>query len=136
MIINFKSSIQPEADRFFKELFKEDFNSREVTKGAFTQARAKLNTEAFKRLNKIAIDTFYAKAPFIQWKGKRLLAVDGTRLMLPNHPTIIETFGVHQFGYKADTLGSMAMGSVLYDPLNQIALDSQMAPYKESELDL
>jgi hypothetical protein len=136
MIINFKSSIQREADRFFKELFKEDFNIREVTKGAFTQARAKLDPAAFKRLNQIAVDTFYAKAPFIKWKGKRLLAVDGTRLMLPNHLSIVETFGTHQFGPKADAPRSMAMGSILYDPLNQIALDSQMAPYNASERDL
>lgn len=136
MIINFKSSIQREADRFFAALFKEDFNIREVTKGAFTQARAKLAPEAFKKLNKIAVDTFYAQAPFIKWQQRRLLAVDGTRLMLPNHSTIISTFGTHHFGPNADAVRSMAMGSILYDPLNQIALDSQIAPYASSELDL
>jgi len=136
MIINFKSSIQREADRFFKALFQEDFNIREVTKGAFSQARAKLDPKAFKKLNKIAVDTFYAKAPFTKWNGKRLLSVDGTRLMLPNHPSIVETFGTHQFGPKADATRSLAMGSILYDPLNQIALDSQIAPYIDSERDL
>lgn len=136
MIINFKSSIQREADHFFKELFKADFNIREVTKGAFTQARAKLNPQAFKKLNKIAVDTFYAKAPFLKWKEKRILSVDGSRLMLPNHPTIVETFGTHRFGPKADAVRSMAMCSILYDPLNQIALDSQIAPYNDSERDL
>ena len=51
MILCFKSSIQRKADRFFKELYKTDFNIREVCKGAFTKARAHLNPEAFKHLN-------------------------------------------------------------------------------------
>ena len=49
MIINFKSSIQRELDGFFKALSKSDFKIREVTKGAFTQARAKLTQLALKR---------------------------------------------------------------------------------------
>jgi hypothetical protein len=43
LIINFKSSIQRELDSFFKAISKSDFKIREVTKGAFTQAGAKLN---------------------------------------------------------------------------------------------
>jgi len=50
MTLGFKSSIQREADSFFKELYKSDFNIREVSKAAFTKARAHLNTEAFKHL--------------------------------------------------------------------------------------
>src|SRR5690554_6601195 len=66
----------------------------------------------------------------------RLLAVDGTRLALPNHPSVAEEFGVHQFGPKADSPRSLAMGSLLYDVLNHITIDSQMAPYAASERDL
>ena len=47
MIIHFKSSIQRELDSFFKAVSQSDFKIREVTKGAFTQARAKLNPWAF-----------------------------------------------------------------------------------------
>jgi len=53
------SSIQRDLDRFFKSMDKSDFSIREVTKGAFTQARAKLNPWAFKRLNEVAVNTFY-----------------------------------------------------------------------------
>jgi hypothetical protein len=66
----------------------------------------------------------------------RTLAVDGTRLVLPNHPTVIEEFGQQQFGPKADSPRSLAMGSMLYDVLNQITLDAQLAPYASSERDL
>ena len=64
MIINFKSSIQRELDSFFKALSKSDFKIREVTKGAFTQARAKLNPWAFKRLNEVAVNSFYQGTEF------------------------------------------------------------------------
>ncbi len=136
LVLKFKSSIQRELDRFFKEASQSDFNIREVTKGAFTQARAKLKPEAFKRLNEIAVNTFYDRAGYYEWHGMRLLAVDGTRLVLPNHPTVAEEFGVHQFGPKADTPRSLAMASLLYDPLNLVTIDSLIAPYAASERDL
>jgi len=136
LIINFKSSIQRELDRFFKTISRSDFNIREVTKGAFTQARAKLNPWAFVRLNEVAANTFYDGAEYYVWHDMRVLATDGTRLVLPNHPSVIEEFGQQQFGPKADSPRSLAMASMLYDVLNQITLDAQLAPYASSERDL
>lgn len=136
LIIVFKSSIQRELDRFFRAVSNNDFNIREVTKGAFTQARAKLNPWSFIRLNQVAVETFYQGAEYYVWHDKRLLAVDGTRFVLPNHPSIVEEFGQHNFGPKADSPRSLAMGSMLYDCLNQITLDAQIAPYSSSERDL
>ncbi|MBN2263728.1 MAG: IS4 family transposase [Prolixibacteraceae bacterium] len=136
LVLKFKTSIQRELDRFFKEASQSDFNIREVTKGAFTQARAKLKPEAFKRLNEIAVNTFYDSAEYYVWHNMRLLAVDGTRLVLPNHPTVVEEFGLHQFGPKADSPRSLAMGSLLYDPLNMVTIDSQIDAYASSERDL
>lgn len=136
LLLNFKSSIQRELDSFFKELNDEDFNIRRVTKGAFTKARAKLNPWAFKRLGEIAVDVFYSKAHYHRWHDKRVLAIDGTRLQLPNHPSVVEEFGQHQMGPKADSPCSLATGSVLYDCLNLVAIDSQLASYQTSERDL
>lgn len=135
-MLKFKSSLQRDLDRFYKEVMKSDFNIREVTKGAFTQARAKLNPWAFKRLNEVAVNSFYEGAAYIVWHEMRLLAVDGTRLVLPNHPSVVEEFGVHQFGPKADSPRSLALGSLLYDALNLVTIDSQIAPYASSERDL
>jgi hypothetical protein len=103
MIIKHKSSIQTEEDRFFKELSNEDFNICAVTKSAFTKARAKLNPLAFKRLNEGAVNAFYDKAPYSTWHNRRVLATDGTRLTLTNHPSILAEFGSHKFGSKADS---------------------------------
>jgi hypothetical protein len=136
IIIGFKTAIQRELDNFVKEISNADFNIRTLTKGAFTKARAKLNPWAFQRLNQVATDTFYNGAKYKIWHKKRVMAVDGTRLGLPNHPSIIEEFGQHEFGPKADSKRSLAMGSILYDVLNQISLDAQLAPYNSSERDL
>lgn len=136
LVLKFKTCIQRELDRFFKEASQSDFNIREVTKGVFTQARAKLKPEAFIRLNEIAVNTFYDRAEYYVWHHMRLLAVDGTWLVLPNHLTVVEEFGLHQFGPKADSPRSLAMGSLLYDPLNMVTVDSQIDAYSSSERDL
>lgn len=136
IIINFKSSVQRELDRFFKAISKSDFNIREVTKGALTQARAKLNPWAFKRLNQVAVETFYQQAKYYVWHQMRLLAIDGSRLMLPNHPTIIEEFGQQNCGPKVDSKRSLATVSMLYDALNHLTIDSEIAPYTTSENEL
>lgn len=134
--MSFKTSLQRDLDRFYKALSNEDFNIREVTKGALSQARAKLNPWAFKRLNEVAVNAFYQSASYYVWYGMKLLAVDGSRLMLPNHKSIKEEFGEHHFGPNADSQRSMAMCSLLYDPLNHVSIDSQIAPYAASERDL
>jgi len=131
-----KSSLQRELDRFYKTLYQEDYNIREATKGALTQARAKLNPWAFIRLNEVAVHTFYNDAEHYYWYDHKLLAVDGTRLVLPNHPSVIEEFGQHKFGPNADSPRCLALASMLYDVLNQVTIDAQIAPYKASEKDL
>jgi len=88
LIIKFKSSIQRELDSFFKAISRSDFNIREVTKGAFSKARAKLNPWAFMRLNEVAVNSFYDDVEYYVWYGLRVLAIDGTRLVLPNHPSV------------------------------------------------
>jgi hypothetical protein len=136
LIILFKSSIQRELDSFVKAVTKSDFKIREVTKGAFTQARAKLNPWAFQRLNEVAVNSFYAGAEYYTWHEMRLIAVDGTRLVLPNHPSVIAEFGQHELGPAADSKRSLALGSMLYDVLNQLTIDARIAPYAASERDL
>ncbi|MCE5346707.1 MAG: hypothetical protein LLG13_10530 [Bacteroidales bacterium] len=71
-----KSSLQRELDSFYKEITGRDFNIREVTKGAFTQARLKLSHEVFIKLNQSVNDTLYSEAPYLVWNNMRLLSVD------------------------------------------------------------
>jgi hypothetical protein len=136
LIMKFRSSIQRELDRFFQDLSKSDFLIREVTKSAFSQARAKLNPLAFKRLSEVVVDIFYNKAVFKTWHGHKLVAVDGTRFLLPTHQTVAKKFGKHLLGSTSKEHRSMAIGSMLYDVLNGIPIDSQIGPYSGSESDL
>ncbi|MFA5493015.1 MAG: IS4 family transposase [Bacteroidales bacterium] len=132
IIMSLNRAIQRELDSFFGKLDSSDFTIRKATKGAFSQARSKLNEWGFIRLNEIAADTFYQEAEYYTWNHFRLLAVDGTRLMLPNHPTIKEEFGECSFGPNADSKRSIAIGSMLYDVLNQITIHAGLAPYKNT----
>jgi hypothetical protein len=84
----------------------------------------------------VACSGFYSGAPYRKWRGHRLLSVDGNRLHLPNHPSIKEEFGEHLVGRKADTPVSMALISLLYDPLNLLTLDSQIGAWNQSEQSL
>jgi hypothetical protein len=131
-----KSSLQRELDSFYKEATGSEFNIRAATKGSFTKARAKLKHEAFIELNDNVNQTFYNQAPYLVWNQMRLLSIDGTRLVLPNHKSIIEEFGEHSFGPNADSKRSLALASFLFDPLNLTTLDARIAPYSSSERDL
>jgi len=127
-----RSSVQRGLDEFYQKINSQDYSIREVTKGAFSMARSKLNEWGFQRLNEVCVDFFYEHAPYHKWHGLRLLAVDGSRLQLPNHSTIKEEFGQIKTGRNGDTSCSMATCSMLYDVLNQVTLDAQIGPYKNS----
>ena len=131
--MSLKSALQRDLDRFYKALGQEDFNIRRVTKSALTQARRKLNPWAYFRLNEVAVARFYKDASYVVWHGHRVLAIDGTRLTLPNHPSIHEEFPITEFGPNADSPRSVAIASILYDVFNHLTLDGQLTAYTGSE---
>lgn len=133
IVMLLKGSYQAELDKFCKILLDEDYNIREVTKGALTQARAKLNHYAFQRLSEIAVKYFYTHSKYAGWRGMRILGVDGSRLKLPNSEDIAKEFGKYQVGRNATCPVSMATISIVYDVFNQITLDAQIGPWSKSE---
>jgi len=126
-------------NEFFKKLDKGVL----VTKSAFTQARRHLKATAFITLNQKAVlavlygDDNYEKA----W-GFRLLAIDGSKIHLPNTPEIRQEFGTLKFektvGKNKKITGEhgYALASVIYDPLNKVVIDACLAPAKAYEVDL
>lgn len=130
------SSYQRELNKFCKELISGDFNIREVSASALSQARAKLNPWAFTRLNEVAVDSFYAEADYTKWNNFRLLAVDGTTLALPYSKSVVREFGVEDYIRKQGAVKSMGRASLLYDVCNQVTLDAQLDSYKTSEKEL
>ena len=134
--MNIKSALQRDLDRFFAKINDSEYNIREVTKGAFSRARKKLNPRAFERLNEVAVNAFYREADYYVWGCHRLLSVDGSRLVLPTHSSVKEEFGEHSFGPNADSKRSIATCSMLYDVFNHVTIDAKLAPYTESESSL
>lgn len=111
-----------------------------VTASAYTQARNKLSHTAFIELNQKAIvETYYGDGIYQTYLGFRLVAVDGSRVRLPDEAAIREYFGTFKIANQHEsTTGEYPVGvaSVLYDVLNNIALDSIIAPSTAYEVDL
>lgn len=112
-----------------------------VTAGAWTRARAKLKHSAFIELNRDCVLSIIYSGNFAlrRWHGHRLLGIDSSVVRLPEHP---ETF--RQFTPVAVTNQTGPTGtrypegrvSVVYDLLNQVALDGRLERSSVSEVTL
>jgi hypothetical protein len=111
-----------------------------VTASAFTQARSKLAHTAFIELNTRGIvEPYYKDHDYKKYKGFRLLAIDSSKLRLPDDPAIKKEFGTLIIKSQSDSVTgeySGAMASVLYDVLNHIAIDSILASALDCEINL
>ncbi len=103
-----------------------------LSASAFCQSRQKLKPEFFRDGMYHLLQEFYSDndATVKLWKGKRLLAVDGSVLELPQSSALEKTFGGIANG------GVRARMSLLYDVLNEMVLDGVLAKYNESERSL
>lgn len=108
-------------------------NEASYSKQAFSKARQKLRHSAFIALNDIFLQQYYAPTnEFKKFRGKYLLlAIDGSLCQLPESKSIISHFGT----WKNQNEKGMAMGraSVMYDVLNHLVLDSQLATCTQDE---
>lgn len=114
---------------------------KSITNSAFTQARSHLKHTAFIELNQKAIvEIMYCDDDYEKYKGLRILAVDGSKLVLPNTPDLRKEFGscAYTIGPDAKKGGkyASALSSVCYDVLNHIVIDSKLAPIYSYEGDL
>jgi len=108
---------------------------------AFTQARSHLKHTAFIELNQKAIvaescpDGNYQRD-----QGFRLLAIDGSKIRLPDSCEIQEVFGTIKTtnGKDHQIIGKPAHGlaSVCYEVLNKIVIDRQLGKARAYEVDL
>ena len=112
-----------------------------VTASAYSQARHKLKHTAFIELNQRAVvDVLYADPDYRTFWGFRVLAVDGSKVVLPDRPDVRNEFGTIAWTGGKNSLVEgekpCALASVLYDVLNRVALDAALAPAKAYEVDL
>ena len=111
-----------------------------VTASAYSQARYKLKHSAFIALNQEVVNTMYCDDQYQTFWGFRVLAVDGSRIQLPDSEDVRKTFGTIAWtnGSASQKQGERpcALASVLYDVLNRIALDASLGAAKSYEVDL
>ena len=125
--------MQDELDGFFAVINNtQGLLQRVVTKAALSKARKKLKHTAFIELNQQVTREYYRQFSDVKrWHGHRLLAVDGSKIELPNEEAIRQEFGVNKNSNRP-----MALLSSLYDPLNQLWVDTQFSSSLSSERDL
>lgn len=128
-------SLQRELDHFFRLVHNTEFERRCLTKGALTQARAKLKHTAFIELDKEVKDQFYNQKSIKKWRTHRLLAMDGSTITLPRSEELKKSFGAHEFGADRQKR-VLARISHLYDPLNKVIIDGQIDGYSVGEIHL
>jgi len=91
VILNFsKKSSQLEVDGFMELL--DSAIEKPMTKQAFSKARHKINPGAFIELFESGVDTILKANMFGRFKGRRVFAIDGTELQLPEHGDNLPAF--------------------------------------------
>ena len=112
-----------------------------VTASAYSQARYKLKHTAFIELNRTAIvKTVYRDEDYHKFWGFRVLAIDGSKIVLPNTQNVRDEFGTINYsnGKDSEIIGQhpYALASVLYDVLNRVAIDARLGKARDYEIDL
>jgi len=123
-----KSSIQTCLDRFFEQIGQEDIH---MTQQSFSEAREKIKWEAFRELFRAIADLIYT-AFYETWHGYRVSAIDGSKMQMPDDPTLRAHFGTVGKGSTAAT----GQGSALYDVYNNVLMDAQLEPIETDEREL
>jgi hypothetical protein len=130
-------SLQLVLNEFFIKL---SDSHQTVTASAFTQARANLSHTAFIELNeKAVLESVYSEKDYKTYLGHRLIAIDGSKSILPNSAPIRQEFGTIRIAnQKPETKGEYcgALISVAYDVLNRISITGTIARLKSYEVNL
>ncbi|WP_421921279.1 IS4 family transposase [Marinifilum sp.] len=116
--------------------FVKNINIRSFSKSAFVQSRKKIDPRVFKELSQVLTHEFYTDndESVKLWKGFRLLAVDGTRISLPDTKELRSIYGATKNQTK--TTVAQARLSVLYDVLNNYVIDGKLGALSTGEKSL
>lgn len=129
-----RRSLQMELDSFFKAI---GSGVQSITASGFIQSRRKLNPDLFYDLNALIASEYYKDNDenVTLWKGRRILAVDGSTVELPANEGMKAIYGTHNNQYKVEDV-VIGRVSVLYDVLNDMVLDGLLRPTAQGEVTL
>jgi hypothetical protein len=119
-----KESSQNALERYFGKIGLDMHMSQQ----AFSQARQKLRWEAIQQMFEVTVEAS-CRGELKKWHGYRLLAIDGSKINLPNDGELREYFGTSGAGNSSPC----AQGSILYDIENDVVLDARIEPMKIDE---
>jgi hypothetical protein len=104
-----------------------------VSKQDYLRQRQKLNPEVFKLLNRKYLQDFYGGTEVRKWHGMVVMAIDGSRVEIPNSAENRREYGesVNQYGKAV----ARANFSGLYDIYNRFFLDIGLHHFKSSEIE-
>ena len=120
-------SLQIRLDDYFNDIGQKE---AAVSKQAFSKARGKLDPDIVKASFLQTAETLSGCEDIALYRKKyRLCAIDGTDIILDNAKELLAHFGGS--GSKRDC--ATALGSLCFDPLNNMILDGGLYPYGTSE---
>ncbi|KAF0138690.1 MAG: transposase ISLbp1 [Stygiobacter sp.] len=122
-------SLSVELTRFFHRI-ENNTEARSFSKQSYSEARMKMKHGAYIELTDDLVKAYYAEGDELRYKGYRLVAIDGSRIQLPNTKEVITEFGIAENKGKSVP---MAMTSTAYDVLNHIAVNTSLERYETSE---
>lgn len=133
-----RKSIGIEIDNFVRFMSDKLGNTKAVdfTTSAFVQNRKKIKPAVFQYLSEIITTNYYEieESSIKLFYGLRILAVDGSIITLPNHPTLKKDFGFSKNQTQREIV--QARASVLYDVMNKFVLDSFISHLNVQEREL
>ncbi len=131
LLSNVKKTISASLDSFFHELkLKSGAPSVSCSQQAFSKARSKINHSIFKEAFERTLDflcsqdSFAFHTRFLGVWGRQIIAIDGSKIPLPNRKALLDKYGSIGRGASSPT----AIASVAFDVLNDRVLDAQFEP--------
>lgn len=129
-----KKTLSVELDQFFEH----DLNlDRSCSVSAYSLQRKKLAYWFFSLWNDVLCESFYhygaAQGVVNRWRGKRVIAVDGSKVSLIATKALKAAFG-GQANRHNSFYGAQAI--VQFDVLNKLFIYSRLAPYRTAELNM
>jgi len=135
LLKNSKRTVSACLDEFFRERGPGCGTPAGCSQQAFRKARSGISHSIFRECFERMLDflcsadslSFYAR--FMGLWGLQVIAIDGSKIPLPNRRALLETFG----GFGKGASSPTASASVAFDVLNERVIDAQPGPISDGE---
>ena len=106
------------------------------SKSAFSMKRKLVSYKLFPFINSVLLDHYYMTSMPRKWKGKFIVAVDGTTLTMPRGERFEALYGYSTWEPDKSLRVPMARAIVLYDVLNHQIIEIRLDKYGSYEAEM